>query len=83
MSRMYATLAAEARICMANLETAYFRPEALVEEHQLLVDLLVGGDWAAMEAGVHEHMDTAIEDLTRAMRDEAAKLADSVLAEPS
>ena len=83
MSRMYATLAAEACICMANLETAYFRPEALVEEHQLLVDLLVGGDWAAMEAGVHEHMDTAIEDLTRAMRDEAAKLADSVLAEPS
>lgn len=83
MSRMYATLAAEARICMANLERAYFRPEALVEEHQLLVDLLVGADWAAMEAGVHQHMDTAIEDLTTAMRDEAVNIADSVMAEPS
>ncbi|WP_236077517.1 GntR family transcriptional regulator [Rhodococcus sp. P1Y] len=71
MSRMYATLAAEARICMANLETAYYRPEALVEEHQLLVDLLLGGDWAALEAGVHEHMDTAIHDLTQAMREQA------------
>ncbi|WP_247596045.1 MULTISPECIES: GntR family transcriptional regulator [unclassified Rhodococcus (in: high G+C Gram-positive bacteria)] len=72
MSRMYATLAAEARICMANLETAYFRPEALVEEHQLLVDLLLGSDWAALEAGLHEHMDTAIEDLSRSMQAEAA-----------
>jgi DNA-binding GntR family transcriptional regulator len=83
MSRMYATLAAEARICMANLETAYYRPEALVEEHQLLVDLLLAGDWSALEAGVHEHMDTAIEDLTRAMHDQAVEDADSVLAKPS
>ncbi|WP_243636944.1 GntR family transcriptional regulator [Rhodococcus sp. Eu-32] len=72
MSRMYATLAAEARICMANLETAYYRPEALVEEHQLLVDLLLGSDWAALEAGLHEHMDTAVHDLTTAMTAESA-----------
>ncbi|MBY4129972.1 GntR family transcriptional regulator [Rhodococcus fascians] len=72
MSRMYATLAAEARICMANLETAYYRPEALVEEHQLIVDLLLGSDWDALEKGVHEHMDTAIHDLTRAMVEEHA-----------
>lgn len=70
MSRMYATLAAEARICMANLETAYYRPEALVEEHQLLLDLLLGSDWDALEEGIHEHMDTAIHDLTRAMVEE-------------
>lgn len=67
MSRMYATLAAEARICMANLETAYYRPEALVEEHQLLVQLLLGSDWDALEKGVHEHMDTAVHDLTQSM----------------
>lgn len=72
MSRMYATLAAEARICMANLETAYYRPEALVEEHQLIVDLLLGSDWDALEKGVHEHMDTAVHDLTRAMVEEHA-----------
>lgn len=81
MSRMYSTLAAEARICMANLETAYYRPEALVEEHRLLVDLLLGGDWNALESGIHEHMDTAIGDLSRAMADEAHD-ADSVLVEP-
>ncbi|OZC45402.1 GntR family transcriptional regulator [Rhodococcus sp. 14-2483-1-1] len=80
MSRMYATLAAEARICMANLETAYYRPEALVEEHQLIVDLLLGSDWDALEKGVHEHMDTAIHDLTRAMVEEHAE--HSVLATP-
>jgi DNA-binding GntR family transcriptional regulator len=80
MSRMYATLAAEARICMANLETAYYRPEALVEEHQLIVDLLLGSDWDALEKGVHEHMDTAVHDLTRAMVDEQAE--QSVLATP-
>jgi DNA-binding GntR family transcriptional regulator len=80
MSRMYATLAAEARICMANLETAYYRPEALVEEHQLIVDLLLGSDWDALEKGVHEHMDTAVHDLTRAMVDERAE--QSVLATP-
>ncbi|OZD04692.1 GntR family transcriptional regulator [Rhodococcus sp. 06-235-1A] len=80
MSRMYATLAAEARICMANLETAYYRPEALVEEHQLIVDLLLGSDWDALEKGVHEHMDTAIHDLTRAMVEEHAE--HSALATP-
>ncbi|MDI6628185.1 MAG: GntR family transcriptional regulator [Rhodococcus sp. (in: high G+C Gram-positive bacteria)] len=80
MSRMYATLAAEARICMANLETAYYRPEALVEEHQLIVDLLLGSDWDALEKGVHEHMDTAIHDLTRAMVEEQAE--HSALATP-
>ena len=80
MCRMYATLAAEARICMANLETAYYRPEALVEEHQLIVDLLLGSDWDALEKGVHEHMDTAVHDLTRAMVDEQAE--QSVLASP-
>lgn len=80
MSRMYATLAAEARICMANLETAYYRPEALVEEHQLIVDLLLGSDWDALEKGVHEHMDTAVHDLTRAMVDEQAE--QSILATP-
>ncbi|AJW38459.1 Transcriptional regulator, GntR [Rhodococcus sp. B7740] len=80
MSRTYATLAAEARICMANLETAYYRPEALVEEHQLIVDLLLGSDWDALEKGVHEHMDTAIHDLTRAMVEEQA--GHSALATP-
>ena len=80
MSRMYATLAAEARICMANLETAYYRPEALVEEHQLIVDLLLGSDWDALEKGVHEHMDTAIHDLTRARVEEQAE--HSALATP-
>ena len=80
MSRMYATLAAEARICMANLETAYYRPEALAEEHQLIVDLLLGSDWDALEKGVHEHMDTAIHDLTRAMVEEQAE--HSALATP-
>lgn len=70
MTRMYATLAAETRICMANLEQAYYRPEALIEEHQLLIDLLAGSDWAKLEAGLHEHMDTAVHDLTQSMSEQ-------------
>lgn len=71
MSRMYATLAAEARICMANLETAYHRPDALIEEHTLLVDLLRARDWARLEPALREHMDTAVHDLTQSLRESA------------
>ncbi|WP_308115796.1 GntR family transcriptional regulator [Rhodococcus sp. BP-241] len=71
MGRMYATLAAEARICMANLETAYHRPDALIEEHTLLVDLLRAQDWARLEPALREHMDTAVHDLTASLRESA------------
>jgi DNA-binding GntR family transcriptional regulator len=67
MGRMFATLAAEARICMANLEIAYHRPEALIEEHRLLADLLVDGEWHELESAIYEHMDSAVRDLTAAM----------------
>ena len=46
----------------------------------MIVDLLLGSDWDALEKGVHEHMDTAIHDLTRAMVEEDAE--HSALATP-
>ncbi|MGB3771017.1 MAG: GntR family transcriptional regulator [Rhodococcus sp. (in: high G+C Gram-positive bacteria)] len=77
MSRMYATLAAEARICMANLETAYHRPDALIEEHTLLVDLLRARDWARLEPALREHMDTAVHDLTASLRESSDAMLDA------
>ncbi|KAA0022775.1 GntR family transcriptional regulator [Antrihabitans cavernicola] len=62
--RIYATLAAESRICMVHLENAYHRPQALTEEHQRIVDLLDAGPWEELSATIRKHMATAVEDLT-------------------
>lgn len=62
--RIYATLAAESRICMVHLENAYHRPEALTEEHQRIVDLLQTGPWDELAAAIRKHLATAVEDLT-------------------
>jgi DNA-binding GntR family transcriptional regulator len=58
--RIYETLAAESRMCILNLAVSYPRIDALVQEHQNLLDLL--------EAGKRE------EDLT-ATRDETEIIA--------
>ena len=65
--RIYSTLAAESRICMVHLENAYHRPEALVEEHQRLVDLLESGPWEVLAEAIRTHMATAVADLTMLM----------------
>ncbi|NLU84383.1 GntR family transcriptional regulator [Rhodococcus sp. HNM0569] len=65
--RIYSTLAAESRICMVHLENAYNRPHALAEEHQRLVDLLASGSLSELEKAIHEHLETAVRDLTSLM----------------
>jgi DNA-binding GntR family transcriptional regulator len=65
--RIYSTLAAESRICMVHLENAYHRPQALVEEHQHLVDLLESGPWEVLAEAIRTHMATAVADLTMLM----------------
>lgn len=70
LTRIYATLAAESRICLAHLEYAYPRPEVLTEEHQYLVDVLAGGSWEDLAKAIHAHLSTAIDDLTSLMAGE-------------
>lgn len=73
LSRIYSTLAAESRICIVNLEGSYPHADALVNEHQQLVDLLEAGDAHALLEAISGHMERAVNDLTRSMlADQAA-----------
>ena len=69
--RIYSTLAAESRICMAHLRSAYLRPEALAEEHVRLVDLLESGSRDELCAAIATHLSTAVADLTAMMSEPA------------
>jgi DNA-binding GntR family transcriptional regulator len=62
--RIYETLAAESRMCILNLEVSYPRVDALVQEHQNLLDLLEAGDREGLLEGIKRHMQKAVEDLT-------------------
>ena len=62
--RIYETLAAESRMCILNLAVAYPRIDALVQEHQNLLDLLEAGDREALHKAIKQHMQKAVEDLT-------------------
>ena len=62
--RIYDTLAAESRMCILNLAVAYPRIDALVQEHQNLLDLLEAGEREALHIAIKQHMRKAVEDLT-------------------
>ncbi len=62
--RIYNTLAAESRMCIHNLELAYPRIDAVVLEHQAILDLLEAGDRPGLHLAIGRHMRKAVEDLT-------------------
>jgi DNA-binding GntR family transcriptional regulator len=62
--RIYNTLAAESRMCILNLEVSYPRVDALVQEHQILLDLLEAGDRKGLQHAITRHLRQAVEDLT-------------------
>jgi DNA-binding GntR family transcriptional regulator len=62
--RIYATLAAESRMCILSLEVAYPRIDALVQEHQTILDLLEARDRTGLKQAIKRHMQKAVEDLT-------------------
>ncbi|MDQ0635821.1 DNA-binding GntR family transcriptional regulator [Arthrobacter pascens] len=65
--RIYQTLAAESRMCILSLAVAYPRIDALVQEHQNLLDLLEAGDREELHKAIDQHMQKAVEDLTAVM----------------
>jgi DNA-binding GntR family transcriptional regulator len=71
LNRMFSTLAAETMLCMSAFDERYIRPPTAVEEHQRLLDRLVAGDLAELLAEIDQHMNDAVDSLTRARRDEA------------
>ncbi|MGR0162145.1 GntR family transcriptional regulator [Paenarthrobacter nitroguajacolicus] len=62
--RIYETLAAESRMCILSLEVAYPRIDALVQEHQMILDLLEARDRTGLQEAIKGHMQKAVEDLT-------------------
>ncbi|WP_461163882.1 GntR family transcriptional regulator [Arthrobacter sp. R4-81] len=71
--RIYQTLAAESRMCILNLEVAYPRVDALVEEHQNLLGLLAAGNKAGLLKAIKRHMQSAVDDLTAQREEKAPK----------
>ncbi|MET8247792.1 GntR family transcriptional regulator [Streptomyces sp. NPDC005202] len=69
LSRMFTTLLAETRICLASLMDFYPEQDLLVAEHQQLLALLQGEDEQALLDAVNAHLDSAVRDLTRADQD--------------
>lgn len=67
LSRIYSTLAAESRICIVNLEGSYPHAEALVEEHQSLIDQLAAGNWLGLKKAISDHMAAGVADLTASL----------------
>lgn len=67
LSRIYATLAAESRICMVNLEGSYARVNVLAEEHERIVQLLASGRVEALRLEIVKHMESAVVSLTASM----------------
>jgi DNA-binding GntR family transcriptional regulator len=65
LTRMFATLAAETRMCLSTLMHHYPRRAALVEEHRQLLVLLRGDDELALLRAVDAHLESAVHDLTR------------------
>lgn len=64
LQRMYGTLLAETRMCLAELETAYPLCKNLVTEHRTLVEALRKGAEAEALRAVEVHLKTAVKDLT-------------------
>jgi DNA-binding GntR family transcriptional regulator len=51
-------------MCILNLQVSYPRPDALVQEHQNILDLLQAGDSEGLQRAISHHMQKAVEDLT-------------------
>jgi DNA-binding GntR family transcriptional regulator len=72
LTRIYATLAAESRICIVNLEGSYPRVDELVDEHERIVTLLADQRGEALRHEILQHMDKAVADLTSMMNSQAS-----------
>jgi DNA-binding GntR family transcriptional regulator len=61
--RIYKTLAAESRMCNLDLDCSHARMEALLDEHQNILDLLEAGDREGLLKAIRRHRQTAVDEL--------------------
>jgi DNA-binding GntR family transcriptional regulator len=64
MTRIYETLAAESTMCILNLEVSYPQANALIHEHQNILNLLEAGNREELQKALKHHMRKAVRDLT-------------------
>ncbi len=64
LTRMFTTLLAETRMCLAGLESAYPVRKELVDEHRSLLAAMRGGDEDTALELVDNHLGDAVHDLT-------------------
>lgn len=62
LSRMYATLLAETRLCLRSLPSQHPDPREVVTEHRALLAALTAADAAAAEASVEAHLAQGVAD---------------------
>ena len=61
LRRMADGLLVETRMCLSALQSTASPAEALVDEHRLLRDAVLGGDFARLAAVLEEHMADAVD----------------------
>ncbi|AMJ63643.1 transcriptional regulator [Bosea sp. PAMC 26642] len=66
LSRSFATLQAETRLCLQMLMGGYRENAALLDEHQLLADLIAGQDAKAALAELERHFGDPVRTLEKA-----------------
>jgi DNA-binding GntR family transcriptional regulator len=68
LARMFATLAAETRLCMVALESFYPRRADMVTEHADIVAAIIQGDAATATRLLEQHMSDSVQRLARPVR---------------
>jgi len=63
MSRVFGAMQAELRLLLAQLQPHYDRPDKVGAEHRLVFDAITGGDPAAAERRMREHLEQGVEDI--------------------
>ncbi|QTG81336.1 GntR family transcriptional regulator [Arthrobacter crystallopoietes] len=67
LSRMHNTLITETRMCMAALEDTGYTPEARLAEHEAIADAIGNADVPRFHKLLADHMDDAVEKISRSM----------------
>jgi DNA-binding GntR family transcriptional regulator len=67
LSRMYATIMAETRLCLHHMMGGYRGNEALLEEHVKLAELVAGGDIDKAAKEVKRHFGNPVRNLRKAL----------------
>ncbi|MGH7642330.1 MAG: GntR family transcriptional regulator [Candidatus Dormibacteria bacterium] len=67
LSRAFATLSAETRICLRQLATVYPEGRDAVGEHRAILDAIKSGDSLRASFLVREHMEDSVQQLSQAL----------------